>query len=788
MFPTERKAMKVHFLRPPIVFIALSAVPGFAQERRATGFVEADYRVEAGLREEVWTEQALLEARDGAVASPMYGVGSGTTAGGRPVLIGPGYRLVFDEPGIAFHPALGPAAPVTQELAYELLDVRVGGVELFSATDEAQLRLDGIRAHYEHAGGVRECYEATLAGVEQSFVFPERPLAQGDLVVRGRLRTNMLAVEAPGGGLAFELTGVGGVTIGAVFDTDSYAASAEGEPSAVLGIDAEGTTARGTIRFDGNHVEYVLPASFVAEAAYPLVLDPLIGADVQVSDSSERDDRADAAATLCVWDVGYSAIDYDVYARWESTSIHVVRATEGMTSQAPAVGLVKRANGYVIAWQEGPSPTSALDVLAATVPGPAGQFVSPSVLVAGSVRDERSPAVGGDSRDCCFYESALIVWAEEGEGIQAVQAEVSAAGPLLGTTTLLFGGDFRDPTITKSGGEPGRYLIAAEKWFATPAPGDHDLHYGVYSSNLTPVSFERAMVSIGTDEQGPSAAGDGTTFTLVWDVAQADASPLFPDRDILAAQIGLDGTILNTQVVKGEVGIDECTPSAAWAGYRTAVAWVEAPNGSVTKVGMTTLCNDTFEVCSPLNFIDGPATSPPTPNYYPVLTSDKIANHETISEGGSIYWTRGSAITGSQSIFRQNYESYEPWSFTNLGGGCGDGFNITIAGPPAIGYEDFWWLVEVPPPTTVSMIVMNAKPNAGPPFSCGPCELQLDVGMLQAIPSSSGFFSTPIPGNPGLVGLEVTVQFFASPTVAMPCPALGSGFSASNRIRATVGY
>ncbi len=777
--------MKVHFLRTPIVFSALFAVPGFAQERSATGFVQADYRGEG------WNEPALLEAREGddAVAAPVHGVGFGTAADGRPVLIGPGYRLVFDEPGIAFHPALGPAAPVTQELAYELLDVRVGGVELLSATGEARLRLDGIRAHYEHAGGVRECYEATLAGVEQSFVFPERPLAEGDLVVRGRLRTNMLAVEAPGGGLAFELPGVGGVTIGAVFDTDSYAASTEGGPAAVLGIDAQGSTARGTIRFDGNHVEYVLPASFVAEAAYPLVLDPLIGADVQISTSSLREDRADAAANLCAWDVGYAANDYDVHAfKWGWSFIQVVRVTIGETSQAPAVGWVERPSGHVIAWQEGPGPASALDVYAVNVPGPPGALVSASVLVAGSARDERSPAVGGDSRYFGF-NSALIVWADEGVGIQAIQAQPDATGPQLGIGILAFEGDLRDPTITKSGGEPGRYLIAAERWFATPAPGDHDLYYRVYDRNLTPVSPEQFMTSVGHDEQGPSAAGDGTTFTLVWDLAQPTGTPLFPDRDILAAQIGLDGTLLDTQVVKGEVGINEFSPSAVWAGHRTAVAWVEAPPGSAAKVGLTTLCNDTFEVCSPLDFIDGPTTLPPTPNYSPVLTSDKADNHNTASEGGSIYWTRGhSAITGSQSIFHQNYESYAPWSVTPLGGGCGDGFNITIAGPPAIGNADFWWLVEVEPPTTASMIVMNAKPNAGAPFSCGPCELQLDLGIVRAIPSSSGFFLTPIPGNPDLVGLEVTVQFFASPTSAMPCPALGSGFSASNRTRVTVGY
>jgi len=88
--------MKGNFLHLPTVFIALSAVPGFAQAQERWEPVSGKPTIER----RGGTNRSLLKRREGAeaVASAMCGVLSGTTA--RPVLIGPGYRLVFDEPGI----------------------------------------------------------------------------------------------------------------------------------------------------------------------------------------------------------------------------------------------------------------------------------------------------------------------------------------------------------------------------------------------------------------------------------------------------------------------------------------------------------------------------------------------------------------------------------------------------------------------------------------------------------------------------------------------------------------
>ena len=45
---------------------------------------------------------------------------------------------------------------MTQELRFELLDIRVGDELLLAAAGNAELQLDGVHAHYQHAGGVLE--------------------------------------------------------------------------------------------------------------------------------------------------------------------------------------------------------------------------------------------------------------------------------------------------------------------------------------------------------------------------------------------------------------------------------------------------------------------------------------------------------------------------------------------------------------------------------------------------------------------------------------------------------
>ena len=104
---------------------------------------------------------------------------------------GPDYKVHFGREAVTFEPALGRKAERSHSLAFSLESVRRGDAALGAAAvarspEEAP---DGIR--YSRGAGVVERYELRAEGLYQSFVFDAPPAGSGDLVVRGRLATEL---------------------------------------------------------------------------------------------------------------------------------------------------------------------------------------------------------------------------------------------------------------------------------------------------------------------------------------------------------------------------------------------------------------------------------------------------------------------------------------------------------------------------------------------------------------------------------------------------------------------
>ena len=170
---------------------------------------------------------------------------------------GPEYAVVFDRRGLEFTPALGSRAPRNHPFRFTLESIDRGGASILSIDQRgAEPRQHGTTASYQRSPAIVERYDLGPDGVELSFVFRDPLPGSGDLVVRGRIATE-LTPAATGqfeDGVSFELQGVGGVHVGAV-----------------TGIDAAGRRTPGSLRCDGAHLELVLPARFVDTATYPLI-------------------------------------------------------------------------------------------------------------------------------------------------------------------------------------------------------------------------------------------------------------------------------------------------------------------------------------------------------------------------------------------------------------------------------------------------------------------------------------------------------------------------------------
>lgn len=231
---------------------------------------------------------------------------------------GADYLVRFRTGGMTFVPALGKRAPCDQRLQIRFASIRCGEDVLSTEADAAPGRR-GDLVVYTRSATIEERYDVRPEGVEQSFVFTRRP-GTGDLVVRCTLDGELAAygTAATGGGLQFLVPGLGGAAVGGV-----------------TGIAADGARCAGDVRLVDGQLELSLPASFVATAALPLVLDPVFGARVDVI-SGPGNDTAPA--------VGADASSADYLVAWirvsSGTSANAyARHYNGVTGLGPTLSL-----------------------------------------------------------------------------------------------------------------------------------------------------------------------------------------------------------------------------------------------------------------------------------------------------------------------------------------------------------------------------------------------------------------------------------------------------------------
>lgn len=231
---------------------------------------------------------------------------------------GPDYKVSFHD-GMTFYPYVGAELP-HQPVHWRTLSVRAGEQELLAGPAAPAPRVSGTRCEYD-LGAVVERYDLTVDGLEQSFVIDRRPAA-GDLVIIGEL-TTPLAVPATAplhGDLQLRLA-------------DGRAVVGYG---AAVAIDRDGVRTPVTTATDGNHVVLRVAAETVATAAFPLVIDPLIGNSLEALGNTFDDldvltetltDPAEQARLWFTFTMTVAAGDRDIYL-WRVDSDFGGSATE----------------------------------------------------------------------------------------------------------------------------------------------------------------------------------------------------------------------------------------------------------------------------------------------------------------------------------------------------------------------------------------------------------------------------------------------------------------------------
>ena len=677
--------------------------------------------------------------------------------------VGPGYRARFDGAGFELLPVLGPRAERAFPVRFELESIRRGARTLLDAAGATGMRplAQGRRVEAALPGGITACYDVLEEGVEQSFRFESRPPGSGDLVVRGRLSTDLAPTRTGArlDGLRLELPGVGAVELGAV-----------------TGIAADGATAPGWMGFDGTHLELVLPGSFVDGAALPLVLDPLITVSTDELFSSHPDVAYDRSSNRYIvvtevpFALGLHEVRYALYDAngtmfsHEFAALYVPGSPAAGIDLRPKVANVNLRDHFVICYSSGG------DIVARSVSAHTGD-VSEPVYVASGPAVESGVDVSGDAT--LADDDALAVWSRPLGGhtvIEAAQIEVAPGGELTvhGWTQLSFGSDDVEPAISKSGGAQGRHLVVWRR-------DGTDLRGALVDRDLNPIDSYIVIDSGFLPRTAPDCDGDGDQWVVVYEREElshpgsrnvrAESFVYVPGSQEVAA--------LASRYVASDAGQDESGPSVAFLGNSYLIGYHEdGANGTRNAYVRSVQSLDCLDCEGEFSLVDS--------SYDLGVDSDQVAI-------GSKF--HGDANTEDEALIALRHPANHPGflvvpflfdaadGLTDfLGGGCGVG-GRAVSSCVRVGNGNFTQALIGAEPLTDVFLLVSTPGAPGASIPCAPCTLFVDPDTASVLPATTDArgvaqIATPISNYPALIGLHFEVQWLVKPHQGPgPCSA-----------------
>ena len=205
-----------------------------------------------------------------------------------------------------FVPYLGDGYPHNQPWSWSTVSACVGELQL--ATKEPQVAYRGMHAEYD-LGAIVEAYDLRADGLEQTFVIANRPAQNGDLVIRGAVQSALSAKQVVPAHQALTFFDAAGRAI-----LDYGAATA---------VDASGRRLAMTTGYRDGEITLRVPAAWLAEASFPVVVDPLVTTaatlpgDLLTNSDVLRDSESPINGTWSAIVRAVSATDHDLWMhRW----------------------------------------------------------------------------------------------------------------------------------------------------------------------------------------------------------------------------------------------------------------------------------------------------------------------------------------------------------------------------------------------------------------------------------------------------------------------------------------
>jgi hypothetical protein len=472
---------------------------------------------------------------------------------------GDDYKVSFHD-GMAFVPYLGASYPTTQMLRWRTTSAKVGEVELVNGAPQHEHA--DFRYEYRF-GAITEAYDVLAEGLEQTFVLNQRPAA-GDLVIRGAVDSLLRSRNAKAANQALTFA-----------DADGHAIVQYGR---AVAFDANGNRIDVTTEHTDGVVTLQVPGDWLAAAALPIVVDPLLtrvqvatwGAatfgEVQSVDIA-RDDEATTANVMVAYVRAASATDSDLWLRVcnddfsSNVLIYSDITTTWDTDQATCC-YVGGADRFVSVFRRFfPASTPTLSQLRCKVHDSGSTTVTTNVgfLSPGVGINDWRPDVGGVEAFTAG-SNAFVVFQRENNGSGNNFANVALSevtGCLLDATTAngTFGVPFNlqvsaihdneRPSVTQvaAGGTTFSWACVWQRFISGATLEDWDLHGKLISQSgaVSAGTFisDLATGSPLTHQLGPVVSGRSGRYSVVF-TAVDEASVAFQTGLIAGKEVWME--------------------------------------------------------------------------------------------------------------------------------------------------------------------------------------------------------------------------------------------------------
>ena len=663
------------------------------------------------------------------------------------------YKAGFDSDGLEFVPFLGSQAPRDFPVRFALESARLA---------DGQLPLAAVRAPVRHdqsvlldRGSLIERYEVSAAGVEQTFVLDAPPKGSGDLVLRVRVTTE-LSPDQGSDGLSF------GNELGRV-----------GYGAASL-RDAAGRSTPVAERFDDGCIELRVPAKTLADATYPITVDPLVLAFPVTSQpivEHQPDIAYDPPAHLylVVWEQDFSATDHDVYS------------LELDATGAPIPNGLQAIDATTQNWTRPRCAYTSGFVLTVAARGPVGrrqvwgrQLWMPQIGVIGSqfliavnqinAHEVYNPDVGG-ATPAIGGGRWLVAYEKSQFNIgRSIVGQMIQNGSLNGASFVIDPYyDAHNPAVARStGDQPVQDAGWPVVWQRYDVVHDQD---DIWGTVVTPNGGLQLTFAVDTStrhDTNPSVSsitdpvpGGQRLFLVAWE-GQAGAA----DRDIFVRAMSVAGTLstgtINVSALDaGSRSRDQVLPHLDSDGLRFALAYSEAVDPVNLDVCMWTLGIDDHLTLSVSEGKVGIATTA-QPELGPRVFADHSADPFDSSARYRVAWEQGGDIVAA------SYDGMASGGYSLRLTGCGQ-LGMTHGQRPVIGGVVSAALQNAGLDACV-MVVGLATP--GVPLPCAPCQLGVDLNTAVSLATRSLTFA--VPSDLSYVGVRLSIQG-ASLGAGYPC-------------------